>query len=90
MEDNQILFPVKCGVCGLEIIIDIKDNTKQEVSDHLQACLGKLNYPQAKKVLSHIKILQFSEITKEELDCIKQGSFLIDYKKREVIIRMIG
>ena len=84
---SSYLFPVRCA-CGAEIVIDIR-SPKQELQEHLKACLGKIDYPKVKDTLI-TKIVPFSEITKEELECLDENFFQIDYKKRIVMIKMIG
>ena len=80
----QTLFPVLCQSCGQEIVIDIKDNTKQELSEHLKVCIPKIAY----RALDTYSIeIPFSQITIGELAILRKAE--IDYKRRIVIVRMI-
>lgn len=73
---------VQCMSCHRIVKVDFKDNNIQELRLHLTWC-GTEKDPWTLEV-------PFSKATKEELDCLKQGSFEIDYKRRLVIVHIEG
>ena len=89
MTNNPIHFPVKCGVCGLELVIDITDNTKQEVSEHLKACIPNLQYPKISDYHKDKYTLEipYSKMTIEEFKCLNNAVY--DADRQIVIIEMI-
>lgn len=86
------LIQLICPSCNKSVFVDLNENSKQELSEHLKSCIAQITY---QKLDPYTLEIPFSKVSIGQTDredltpiCILSDC-KIDYERRIVIVKMI-